>query len=437
VPSNVRIMSKIPKTAHGVCLLQFISFPKMKRKHYIAGALIIILLGWGYLPDRLLAQGRQEFDAARNKMVDREIVDAGVKNPRVIEAMRNTPRHEFVTLNERKNAYLDMALPIGEGQTISPPFIVAFMTETIDPQPEDKVLEIGTGSGYQAAVLSPLVREVFTIEIVEPLGRKATKVLERLHYDNVHVKIGDGYQGWAEHAPFDKIIVTCSPEKVPPALVEQLKEGGRMVIPMGQRYQQSLYLLKKINGKMETESLKPTLFVPMTGKAETQRKVHPDASKPAIENGGFEQISGDPPEAAVWHYQRQVKVVSDKESPEGGRYAVFSNAEPGRGSQALQGFALDGRKVKTLDVSFYIRGNNIRRGPNADDVPVLSILFYDENRSTAGRGVVGPWTGTFDWRREVKRIEVPPRTREAIVCIGLFGAAGDIAFDDIELKAAK
>jgi protein-L-isoaspartate(D-aspartate) O-methyltransferase len=408
----------------------------MKRKHYIAGALIFILLAWGYLPDRLSAQSRQEFDAARNKMVDREIVDAGVKNSRVIEAMRSTPRHEFVTLNERKNAYLDMALPIGEGQTISPPFIVAYMTETIDPQPEDKVLEIGTGSGYQAAVLSPLVREVYTIEIVEPLGRKAGKVLERLHYDNVHVKIGDGYQGWPEHAPFDKIIVTCSPENVPPALAEQLKEGGRMVIPMGERYQQSLYLLKKTNGKLETEALKPTLFVPMTGKAESQRKVHPDPSKPAIENGGFEQISGDPPEAAVWHYQRQVKVVSDKEAPEGGRYAVFSNAEPGRGSQALQGFALDGRKVKMLDVSFYIRGHDIRRGQNADDAPVLSIIFYDENRGVAGRGIAGPWTGTFDWRREVKRIEVPPRTREAIVCIGLFGATGEIAFDDIELKAA-
>ncbi len=128
----------------------------MKRKHYIAGALIFVLLGWGYFPDRLLAQSRQEFDAARNKMVDREIVDAGVKNSRVIEAMRRTPRHEFVTLNERKNAYLDMALPIGEGQTISPPFIVAYMTETLDPQPEDKVLEIGTGCGLPGGGIKPL-----------------------------------------------------------------------------------------------------------------------------------------------------------------------------------------------------------------------------------------------------------------------------------------
>ncbi len=147
-----------------------------------------------------LAQGRSTFEAARNKMVNDEIVAAGVKNKRVIEAMRNTPRHEFIPVGQRKNAYFDMALPIGEGQTISPPFIVAYMTEAIDPQPGDKVLEIGTGSGYQAAVLSKLVREVYTIEIVASLGRKAEKTLAKLHSNNVHVKVGDGYLGWPEHA---------------------------------------------------------------------------------------------------------------------------------------------------------------------------------------------------------------------------------------------
>ena len=370
-------------------------------------------------------------------MVDLEIIAAGVKNELVVKAMRSTPRHEFVPLNQRRLAYLDMALPIGEGQTISSPFIVAYMTEALDPKPEDKVLEIGTGSGYQAAVLSPLVRAVYTIEIVESLGRRAAKTLERLHYDNVRVKIGDGYQGWAEHAPFDKIIVTCSPDHVPPALVNQLKEGGRMVIPTGERYQQTLYLLKKINGSLETEALIPTLFVPMTGKAESQRKVQPDPTIPAIENGGFEHTVGEPPEAAAWHYQRQMKIVTDKEAPEGRNYATFSNSEPGRGSQALQGFSIDGRKVKAIDVSFYVRGRKIRQGQGAQELPALVIVFYDENRAMTGQAVIGPWTGTFDWQRETKSIEVLPRAREAILRIGLLGAVGEISFDDIELKKAN
>jgi protein-L-isoaspartate(D-aspartate) O-methyltransferase len=388
------------------------------------------------VPAQSASPGRVDFTAARNQMVDREIVAAGVTNPRVIEAMRKAPRHEFVPLAQRQYAYLDMALPIGERQTISPPFIVAYMTEQLDPQPTDKVLEIGTGSGYQAAVLSGLVAEVYTIEIVEALGRRAAKDLKRLKYHNVHAKIGDGYQGWPEHAPFDKIVVTCSPEDVPPALVDQLKEGGRMIIPVGERYQQTFYLLKKTGGKLEKEALRPTLFVPMTGEAEKQRKVLPDPIKPELVNGDFEESAGDPEEPVGWHYQRQLKLVTDPQAPSGTKYVTFTNAEPGRGAQALQGLGLDGRKVKLLDMSFMVRGEAIRAGQKPAQLPSLAIAFYDEQRAMLGEEMLGPWRGTFAWKKVTDQVLVPPRARGALVRIGLFGATGTISYDAIKIEAA-
>ncbi len=404
-----------------------------RSRHYSALIFAAAVLA---APVAAWAQGRS-WTEARNKMVDEEIVGAGVKNPRVIDAMRKTLRHEFVPLRDRAHAYLDMALPIGEGQTISPPFIVAYMTEAIDPQPTDVVLEIGTGSGYQAAVLSPLAREVYTIEIVPALGHRAEKTLQRLGYSNVHVKVGDGYQGWPEHAPFDKIIVTCSPEQVPPELVAELKEGGQMAIPVGQRYKQTLYLLKKSKGKMVSEALLPTLFVPMTGAAEEKRKVKPDPLHPSLENGDFQQVAGRPPQPVGWHYVRQLTVASDGQSPSGKNYATFRNQEPGRSCMALQGFAVDGRKVPQLDVALAVRGRDIRPGQTPQELPVLSITFYDERRATLREeGVIGPWDGSFNWRTERKRIAVPVRAREAILRIGLLGAVGELSVADIELKAA-
>ncbi|HEY2762125.1 MAG TPA: protein-L-isoaspartate(D-aspartate) O-methyltransferase, partial [Pirellulales bacterium] len=262
-------------------------------------------------------------DEARRRMVDEEIVGGGITNPRVIQAMRDTPRHEFVPTAYRSNAYYDMSLPIGDQQTISGPFVVAYMTEQLDPQPTDTVLEIGTGSGYQAAVLSPLVKNVYTIEIIEALGKHAEQTLKRLKYDNVHVKIGDGYQGWPEHAPFDKIIVTCSPEKVPQPLVDELKEGGMMVIPVGERFEQMLYRFTKKNGQLAAEPLRPTLFVPMTGKAEAGRQVQPDPLKPELFNGGFEELAGKDGEPRGWYYCRLMKVVSnDGQAAGGGQQAA-------------------------------------------------------------------------------------------------------------------
>jgi protein-L-isoaspartate(D-aspartate) O-methyltransferase len=204
--------------------------------------------------------------AMRTEMVATQIEKRGVTDPRVTHVMRTVPRHEFVPPESRSAAYSDGPLPIGHGQTISQPYIVAVMTEALKPQPADRILEVGTGSGYQAAVLSPLVRDVYTIEIVEPLAKRAAETLERLGCDNVHVRAGDGYRGWPEAVPFDAIIVTCAPDAVPQALVDQLREGGRMVIPVGpEGGVQELVLLEKRGGKLDQTNLLPVRFVPMTG----------------------------------------------------------------------------------------------------------------------------------------------------------------------------
>ena len=208
-----------------------------------------------------------EFAAARERLVRERVQPAGVSDSRVLDAIRNTPRHEFIPRRLWDRAYFDMALPIGDAQTISSPFTVASMTEAIDPQPTDKVLEIGTGSGYQAAVLSPLVAEVYTIEIVEPLGQQATKRLAHLGYENVDVRIGDGYYGWPEAAPFDVIIVTAVAGHIPPPLLKQLKPGGRMVLPVGTRFttQQLVLVHKRADGRVTTRQMLPVAFVPLTG----------------------------------------------------------------------------------------------------------------------------------------------------------------------------
>ena len=391
------------------------------------------------LANRAGAQTKQQTDFARRRMVDEEIIAAGVKNQRVIESMRTTPRHEFVPVTHKKYAYYDMALPIGDSQTISPPFVVAYMTEQIDPQPTDKVLEIGTGSGYQAAVLSPLVKEVYSIEIVPTLGKTAEKTLKRLKYTNVHTKVGDGYQGWAEHAPFDKVIVTCSPEKVPVKLVEQLRDGGMMIVPVGERYQQNLYLFTKKDGKLVAKALLPTLFVPMTGAAEERRGVLPDPLHPVIRNGSFEETLGeDNPEATGWHYGRQMEVVVDpKQAREGDKYVRFTNEDKGRACHALQGFAIDGRKISELEFRMWIRAQTVHAGQTQQEWPAVVITFYDEHRATIDESTIGPWSGTFPWREEDHRVAVPLKAREAIVRIGLLGATGEFWLDDLRMKPVK
>ena len=205
----------------------------------------------------------QNFDAQREIMVRVQIEDRGISDTKVLNAFRKVERHKFVLPEYLRYAYSDTPLPIIEDQTISQPFIVAFMTDALDLKRSDKVLEIGTGSGYQAAILAQICDTVFTIEIFEKLGKKSKALFEELNYDNIHCKIGDGYQGWTEHAPFDAIIVTCSPTHVPQALKDQLAEGGRMIIPVGRDPVQELVLLKKRKGKIRQENVLSVRFVPM------------------------------------------------------------------------------------------------------------------------------------------------------------------------------
>jgi len=227
------------------------------------------------------APAGEPFTAERERMVREQLVGPGrdLTNARVLAVMSKVPRHEFVPETLRPFAYQDHPLPIGHGQTISQPYIVAFMTEQLELRPTDRVLEVGTGSGYQAAVLAELAAQVYTVEIIEDLAKGAAAVLKRLGYTNVHVRAGDGYKGWPEAAPFDTIIVTCAPEKVPPPLLEQLKEGGRMIIPVGPAWDQELVVLRKRDGNLERRAVLPVRFVPMTGESQRPKPTSPAAER--------------------------------------------------------------------------------------------------------------------------------------------------------------
>jgi protein-L-isoaspartate(D-aspartate) O-methyltransferase len=214
--------------------------------------------------------GETDFAAERARMIRTQIKARGISDKRVLAAFDKVERHLFVDSSLHPEAYDDHPLPIGERQTISQPYIVALMTDVLELEQDDKVLEIGTGSGYQAAILGELVDSVFTIEIVEPLGEMAKKRLKELGYENISVLIGDGYRGWPEHAPFDAIIVTCAPENIPQPLIEQLADGGRMVIPVG-IYLQELVLVRKKGQEIYMRDIAPVRFVPMTGESENDR----------------------------------------------------------------------------------------------------------------------------------------------------------------------
>ena len=411
-------------------------------------AFCLLLSAFCLAPPLAVAQSRvSPVTEARNRMVDEEIVGGGINNPRVIQAMRDTPRHEFVPLQPATVRVLRHGAADRRGADDLAPFVVAYMTEQLDPQPTDKVLEIGTGSGYQAAVLSPLVKDVYTIEIVEPLGNRGrTDARTAEVQERAYVKIGDGYQGWPE---------TCAVRQDHRHLLAGESAAGRWSIssrkgagwsfPSASDYQQMLYLFTKKDGKLVAEALRPTLFVPMTGTAEAGREVQPDPLHP---HAGQRQLRGAGRHrwrAAGWYYCRQMKVLPSEEAfpgnrisgsgPDGKSYLSFSNDVPGRMSRALQGFAVDGKRIGQIEVSAMIRGQNIVAGPASDELPQISLTFYDDNWAIIGRTFSGPYRGTFDWHRETERLRVPPGASKCIMHLGLLGATGQFDIDDVSIRA--
>ena len=235
----------------------------------LAFLLLLATMSWGMAC--MAAPPREDRIAeARREMVE-DIRARGVKDSAVLAAVGSVPRHLFIPEGERSNAYEDRPLPIGYGQTISQPYIVALMTSLLGLRPESRVLEVGTGSGYQAAVLSRLADQVYSVEIVKPLGERARRTLTELGYRNVRVRIGDGYKGWPDAAPFDAIIVTAAPPSIPDPLLKQLKTGGKLVIPVGRTYQDLIVMTKRRDGGFDRTNVLPVRFVPMTGEAESRK----------------------------------------------------------------------------------------------------------------------------------------------------------------------
>jgi len=243
----------------------------MRNARWLLSAVVLLASSCGG-PDAVAGKAAEKpadgEAARRDRMVETQIVARGVRDPRVLAAMREVPRHLFVAEPQRAVAYEDRPLPIAGNQTISQPYIVALMTELLELQPGARVLEIGTGSGYQSAVLGKCAREVYTIEILPELAESAAAKLKELKADNVTVKAGDGYRGWPEHAPFDGIIVTAAPERIPEPLLTQLAPGGRMVIPVGGFFQDLKVFTKGADGKVTEKDIIPVRFVPMTGEIE-------------------------------------------------------------------------------------------------------------------------------------------------------------------------
>ncbi|MCE9528021.1 MAG: protein-L-isoaspartate O-methyltransferase [Planctomycetales bacterium] len=379
--------------------------------------------------------GLRELLEARRLMVQEEIANQGIENERLLEAMRDVPREQFVPLSRRNLAYLNVAIAYDDGQVILPPLVTAHLIEQLNPHKNDKVLVIGPGSGYSTALLSRMVREVFAVEIDPVIAKTAEETLARLKYTNVKVRVGDGFEGWKEHAPYQRIIVECSPDSVPKALVEQLAEGGILLVPIGDEFDQTMHLCKKENGKLTTLSLWPTLLLPMKGKAEELRSQSEMPRDPSILNGGFEELvpkTKDVP--AHWAYVRQGRAIAGEFCPEGKNSLAFVNLTPGAAAMALQAFPVDGKKVSELSFACNVWGKDIRPGQNRQQLPRVEVRFFDEKRRLVGGDWMGGWNLTFDWLGKEHVFSVPRTAKFAVLRIGLCGATGEIRFDDLKLE---
>lgn len=379
--------------------------------------------------------GMRELLEARRIMVNEEIAAQGIENQKLLEAMREVPRELFIPLHKRDLAYLNVAITYGDGNVILPPLVTAHLIEKLDPQKNDKVLVIGAGSGYSTALISRMSREVYAVEIDRAVATTAEETLRSLKYTNVKLRVGDGFEGWKEHAPYQRIIVECSPDSVPRPLVDQLAEEGTLLVPTGSEFDQTMYLCKKVNGELTTLSLWPTLLVPMKGKAEELRSHSGLLRTPSILNGGFEEIVPSTKDVPTnWAYVRQGNVVEDSSCPEGSHALSFVNVTRGVAATAIQAFPVDGKNVSELTLACKIWGKDIRPGQNRQQLPRMEVRFYDEKLRYVGGDWMGGWNMTFSWVKKDHVFNVPRPAKFAVLRIGLGGATGEIRFDDIRLE---
>lgn len=376
------------------------------------------------------------------KMVEREILPQHEwEDPIVLSAIMRTARDRFVPASYKKTAFRDLAVPLGRSRYQQAPSLLAYMTEELDVRPDEKVLHIGTGSGYYTAVLSLLAKEVYTVELDETLGNRASQTFEKLAYTNIYTKIADGYDGWEEHAPFDRIVFTCSPETVPEPLVKQLREGGVMIVPLGEPFRQVLYRCKKKGEELQKEFLLPYPFELMEGEAQSRRQTKPDPERPELSNGHFERFheNGEP---YGWFSMTNAIVREVPDAPEGRHFLKLEvnsfSSDEARFARAEQSFALEGKNVSRLHLEAFLRGDRLETlsARNVRASASMILLCYDESDRLLQRYDLAPVSGSFDWKAFQCEISVPKKTKKATLILTLSDRTGTLEFDALSVRKA-